>query len=362
MNQSPCRKAGASCKEFYESSGMIFLLYIFSLSTSFLLVFYLIPLMIKAAYRIGFLDYPDGQIKKHKTVVPYLGGVAVYVAFMVTLGFFYPFKKQILWLLLGSTLLLFVGLIDDFKVLKPYQKFAGQIVAVLFFLKGGWPLHPLFFLSYLKIAAATFWMLLVINAFNLVDVMDGLSSILAIIAALSFSCVGFYTQNHALSLLMMSFIGALTGFFVYNKPPARIYLGDAGSLFVGGVLAASTFFVSWSSMQLEGYFAPLMILAVPLLILAIPLFEISSLIVIRTFKGIPFYQGSPHHFAIYLQKKKWSVKNILWFTGSASLLSSMIALLFLFRYLSFFNVVLFVSILLLIWIYCIFFKKNTVQR
>lgn len=79
------------------------------------------------------MDAPDGRLKHQRTPIPYLGGLAIFMSFITTLGLCYPFENQMMWLLLGTTLLLFVGLIDDLKVLRPGQKFFGQFVAVLCF-------------------------------------------------------------------------------------------------------------------------------------------------------------------------------------------------------------------------------------
>lgn len=273
---------------------------------SLLLCYYLIPLVVQLACRLHILDLPDGNIKVHEKPVPYLGGLAVYLAFIETLALFYPFNNHILWLLLGSTLLLFVGLIDDLAVLKPGQKFLGQMMATVCFLKGGFWLKSIFFSSNLNLFFSGFWILSIINAFNLIDVMDGLSSLVALTVAGSFFVMAIFFQQYDISLLLLAFMGALCAFFLYNKPPANIYLGDAGALFVGGFLSVIPFLLPWSSQSFEAYYASVIIFAVPLL-------ELFFLVIIRTWLGIPFYRGSPHHFAIYLQKKGWTKKQVLGF-------------------------------------------------
>lgn len=271
------------------------------------------PLVAKTARLLRILDLPDGVIKIHEQPIPYLGGLAVYVAFIMTLGVFYPFNNTVLWLLLGSTILLFVGLIDDLAVLNPGQKFFGQCVAVCCFLKGGLWLKSIFFSSFFTLAFSGFWMLSIINAFNLIDVMDGLSSLVAIITASSFFLMALFFGVYDISLLLLAFIGAMIAFFFYNKPPARIYLGDAGALFVGGFLAAIPLLLPWSSRSFDAYYAAPVIFAVPLL-------ELFYLVVIRTRLGIPFYKGSPHHFSIYLMRKKWKKGSVLCFVGGMNLL------------------------------------------
>lgn len=328
--------------------------HVFSFLFSFLTAFYLLPLIASAARRLRFLDEPNGTIKVHQAPVPYLGGLAVYIPFVATLGLVYPFKNIILWLLLGISLLLFIGLIDDLKVLKPGQKFFGQVVAVLCFLKGGLSLKTVFFSSALNIFLSGFWMLSVINAFNLVDVMDGLSSLIAIVAATSFFVVALFFKQYAYSMLLLAFLGPLLAFFLHNKPPAKIYLGDAGAMFIGGFLAAMPLLFPWSYQFLDAYY-------VPAIILGIPLLEVSFLVVIRTWLGIPFFRGSPHHFCIYLRNKGWSKEMVLVFTGVMGSILSVCALLFLSKLITLPWLVVAGVVFLSVWTFIIFSPALRIQ-
>jgi UDP-GlcNAc:undecaprenyl-phosphate/decaprenyl-phosphate GlcNAc-1-phosphate transferase len=313
----------------------------------FLFALYLLPILIKTAFSFKILDNPDGNIKNHKKPVPYLGGFALYIPFIATLAIAYPFENQILWLLLGTSLLLFVGFIDDLRVLKPYQKFLWQILAVICFLKGGYSLKMNFFSDFSNLFFSGFWMISIINAFNLIDVMDGLATITSIFAGLSFLVIAFLFKQYALTILILAFLAPLIVFFFYNKPPAKIYLGDAGSMFIGGFFAAIPQLFNWSSKHYLAYYAPVIILAVPLL-------ELFFLVVIRTVKGIPFYKGSPHHFSIYLRKKLWSVKSILAFISVFSVALFLVAFLFLFNYINFIDTVFAGIIFFISWVYFIF--------
>ena len=261
---------------------------LFSCIISFLITFYLVPLLSNIAIRLGVVDVPDGRIKRHEKSTPYLGGVAVYAGFISGLALVFPTENLIFSLLVGSTLLLVIGLVDDLVILKPYQKLFGQCVAAICFLKGGLYLKEQFFNDYLFIALpiSLLWILTVTNAFNLVDVMDGLATTIALGASISFLIVALSLGQYSVSLLLTSFIGPLLAFLWYNSPPASIYLGDAGSLFIGGFLSAIPFLMSWSNYNPYGFLAPAAILA-------IPLFEVIMLIIIRTYKGIPFIAAVP---------------------------------------------------------------------
>lgn len=312
-----------------------------------LFTIYLLPILIKIALHFKILDNPDGRIKNHKNSVPYLGGFAIYIPFIATLAIAYPFENQILWLLLGTSLLLLVGFIDDLIVLKPLQKFLWQILAVICFLKGGYSLKTNFFTDFYNIIFSGFWMLCIINAFNLIDVMDGLAPITSIFATLSFLIIAFLFKQYSLTLLLLAFLAPLIVFMFYNKPPAKIFLGDSGAMFIGGFFAAIPQLFNWSSRGPLAYYTPVIILAIPLL-------ELFFLVVIRTSKGIPFYRGSPHHFSIYLKQKHWSVKNILAFISVFSIALFLVSFLFLFNYINFSDIIFACLIFFISWVYFIF--------
>ncbi len=333
--------------------GMILILKLFfSILISFLITFYLVPLLSAVALRLNVLDVPDGKIKNHEKATPYLGGVAIYIGFLISLGLVFPFENQIMLFIVGSTLLLFVGLIDDLLRIKPYQKFFGQAIAALCFLKAGFYLKELFFVSnYWNIPISFLWIMVVINAFNLVDVMDGLATTLAGSAACSFIILALTFGHYNLALLLGALFGALIAFFCYNQPPAKMYLGDAGSLFLGGIFATIPFLFNWSLYNWYGFLTPIIILAIPLL-------EVAFLVVIRTYKGIPFYQGSPDHFCLYLKANGWSIGEILLYVLGVSSILVTIATAFAFNYISFLQLLILGLLFLIVWITILCYKRK----
>jgi UDP-GlcNAc:undecaprenyl-phosphate GlcNAc-1-phosphate transferase len=286
--------------------------------SAFLITFYAVPFLSAFAIRLRFLDVPDGSLKQQKQPVPYLGGVAVYLGFVSAFVLTFPVSNSISFLVIGTTLLLLLGLFDDFFVLRAHQKFLGQIIVALVFLKNGFYLKEQFFLNYWNIPLSLLWMLTIINAFNLVDVMDGLATLLAICASLTFLILAFYFQLPAIALFLTILLGALSAFFYYNRPAATIYLGDAGSLFIGGTLATIPFLFPWGTHALYGYLAPVIILAIPLL-------EVTTLVLVRLWLGIPFYWGSPDHFSHYLLAQGWSKVLILQYVAALSLFLGLVA-------------------------------------
>ena len=324
----------------------------FAISISLLITLYIVPIIASFAVRLGVLDIPDGKIKRHERPTPYLGGLAVYLGFITSLALVYPFENKILLFILGSTLLLFVGLIDDVLVVKPYQKFFGQFLASLCFLKAGFFLKETFFLkSYWNIPISLLWMLSIINAFNLVDVMDGLATSLAIYATGSFMIIALAFNQGNIALLLGSLLGALVGFLWYNKPHARIYLGDAGSLFIGGFLATIPFLFNWGLYNWHGFLTPLIILAIPLI-------EVCTLVLVRSKKGIPFYQGSPDHFSLYLKYNGWNAYEILVYVFTLSILLFFVALAFVFNKVTFFELIGLGILFMMIWCSCLFYKRK----
>ena len=324
---------------------------IFSFFISFLLTFYLIPFFCAVAQRLNFLDVPDGKIKNHAKPIPHLGGLAIFIGFLVALALIFPFQNTLFLFFVGATLLLFVGLVDDFFVLKPSQKFFGQIIATLCFLKAGLYSKEHFFYNYWNIPISALWILTVINAFNLVDVMDGLASLLAIFSTLAFLVIGYHFNHASLVILLSAFLGPLLAFFWYNKPSATVYLGDAGSLFIGGFLATIPFLFSWGTFNSYGFLTPIIILAVPLL-------EVTCLILIRSYKKIPFYKGSPDHFSLYLQKKGWSKYQILMLISVIGIILNITAFLFVKNILPLAALIVSAGIFLLGWISLILPKRR----
>lgn len=317
---------------------------------SFVLTQLIIPLLCKIAYKYNFLDRPDGVIKKHNQATPYLGGVAVFCGTLVPSILCICFSWELVWFFLGFFLLLLVGLIDDFVSLKPYQKFFGQCVAVVSFLFGGFYVHiSITHNILLSLVLSAFYMLTVINAFNLIDVMDGLATTVALTSSVGFAALALCGGCYSILFIFTAFIGALLAFLIYNWPPARIYLGDAGSLCMGGLLACLPFGIDFCRYGLTGYL-------VPMFILSIPLIEVVSLIIIRVYKRIPFYQGSPDHFYMYLRIQGWSKRGILFYVGGMTLLATSISLCVMFGLLYAGHLYLFATTFLLFWVVILFLK------
>lgn len=262
---------------------------------SLVLALYFTPVARQAALRFGIVDHPDGHLKHQAEPVPYLGGLAVFLAYLIGLGIVLPFDHMLLGLLLAGTLTLLVGLVDDFGVLTPAAKIAGQAVAVFALLRSGAVIELAEVPPSLRWPLAALWLLGVANAFNLLDIMDGLAAGVGAIAGIALAAVAVTTGQLQLGACALALAGALCGFAVFNYHPARIYLGDAGSLAIGISLGAITLALRWSDRSPAGFLAPLVILAVPLA-------DTAYVSVLRARAGKPFWHGSPDHFPLRLRR------------------------------------------------------------
>jgi len=263
---------------------------------AFLLALWGVPQARRAALSFGVVDAPDGNLKNQAEPVPYLGGLAVYSAFLLALGMIVEFDATVLALLLASSIVATVGLIDDFGALTPGSKVLGQLVAVFVLLKAGISVHVAFFPWWVRILVTILWLVGLSNAFNLVDIMDGLAAGLGVIAAIFLLAVAVVNGRWVVAAFTVVLLGALLGFLRFNFTPASIYLGDCGSLFIGMTLGALAMVMDYTRSNPLGWLAPVYILALPLV-------DTVYVIVLRLRAGRKIYHGSPDHFPLRLRRR-----------------------------------------------------------
>jgi UDP-GlcNAc:undecaprenyl-phosphate GlcNAc-1-phosphate transferase len=254
------------------------------------------PMAREAALRFGVVDRPDGALKNHEQPVAYLGGLAVFIAFLLSIGMTFEFDQELLALLLASTIVATVGLIDDFGALTPKPKVVGQVVAVFVLIKSGIMIEIAIFPWWLRLVITVLWLVGLSNAFNLVDIMDGLASGLGVIAATFLLVVALLNGRLIVAAFTVALIGALLGFLRSNFHPASIYLGDCGSLFIGLTLGALAMVMDYTNHNPLGWLAPLYILAVPII-------DTAYVTVLRIKAGRKVYFGSPDHFPLRMRKR-----------------------------------------------------------
>jgi UDP-GlcNAc:undecaprenyl-phosphate/decaprenyl-phosphate GlcNAc-1-phosphate transferase len=275
---------------------------IFSFVLSFLLTIYGTPLAQKVAFRYQILDQPDGKLKRQSQPVPYMGGLIVYFAFISPISLMFAFNQYLLGILFASSILLLVGLFDDLKALTPGIKFLFQVVATYILLKSGIVIDLVLFPKWLDIALSFLWILTVINAFNIIDIMDGLAASVGALSALTIFIVSLYSNDFLISILALSLAASLLAFLKFNWEPARIYLGDAGSMVLGLVIGSLTMMVRYTRFNRLAFVSGMFVLG-------IPLFDLAYVVVLRVLKGKMPFLGSPDHFALRLrQKMGWSAQ------------------------------------------------------
>ena len=233
--------------------------------------------------------------------MPYLGGAAVYLAFVVALGVTYSFSREVLALLLAGTMVVLLGLVDDIGAISPRAKFLGQGLAVLVLMKAGITIQIVWLPWYVSWPLTFVWLIGITNAINLVDIMDGLAAGVGLIVALSLLAVALVNGNHQIAILTATLAGALAGFLRYNFQPARIYLGDTGSLFIGLNLGALAMIGRYTEHNNIG-------VLVPLVILGVPIFDTLFVMYIRRRRGVSMFLGSPDHVALRLRRWRLSVR------------------------------------------------------
>lgn len=242
-----------------------------------------------AGHKFGFVAKPKSD-RWHKRPTAMFGGAAIYLATVSIYLLFVPKTPESLVILAGSSVLFVVGLVDDIRHVKPYQKLIGQFIGVAIIVGYGLVL-PWTNSEILNIAITAFWLVGITNAINLLDNMDGLSAGIAAIAAFSLA-IGFGASGQSVELLFLStFIGALIGFLVFNFNPASIFMGDCGSMFVGFLLASSVLLTNVGGRS-RGIVS---ILAVPALILFVPIFDTTFVTLLRKIWGRKASQGGRDH-------------------------------------------------------------------
>jgi UDP-GlcNAc:undecaprenyl-phosphate GlcNAc-1-phosphate transferase len=254
------------------------------------------PMAREAAIRFGVVDRPDGRLKTHEEPVAYLGGLSVFVAFLLSVGMTFEFDHELLAMLLASTIVTMVGLIDDFGALTPKPKVIGQAVAVFVLLKSGVMLHIIFVPWWARIGLTIVWLVGISNALNLSDIMDGLASGLGVIAGTYLLVVALINGRMVVAFFTVAMVGALLGFLRFNFKPAMIYLGDCGSLFIGLTLGALAMVMDYTQHNPLGFLAPLFFLALPII-------DTFYVMFLRARAGRKIYHGSPDHIPLRLRRR-----------------------------------------------------------
>lgn len=287
----------------------------------------LTPIVIKIAFQFGFIDQPEAR-KVHSKPMPRIGGLAVFVA--VGIGFLLSdiVDAKVTGILVGAVIILITGLIDDRYQIKALYKLGGQMLAVVAVIGSGLSIEILsvpgvgkFELGIFGVAFTFIWMIGIINAINLIDGLDGLATGVSIIIFATFAYMAFAAGTELILTFSILLMSAGLGFLVYNFNPAKIFLGDTGSMFFGYGIAVLSVLGLYKSVALFS-------LIVPILILGVPVFDTLFAIIRRRVKGTPVYLPDKAHLHHRLLQTGLSHKRSVLSIYGISILFGLLAISF----------------------------------
>lgn len=269
---------------------------------AFVLTFSTTPFVKNFAFKIGAVDVPRDSRRMHKHPKARLGGLAIFIGFIISTIFFSDMTTELIGVLLGCTIIVVLGIFDDIYALSAKLKLLVQIIAALCPTLAGVRVEfikvPEFLSSYgylglgwLSIPITVIWIVGITNAINLLDGLDGLACGVSSISALTLLCIALIVGEPEVVLATSALAGACFGFLPYNFNPAKLFMGDTGALFLGFML---------SSISIQGLFKGYAVIsiAVPFLVLGLPIFDTTSAILRRMKKGQSIMtpdRGHLHH-------------------------------------------------------------------
>lgn len=334
-------------------------LYIFTVS--FLLYNILHPIVIKFANLIGAIDFPNER-KIHKLPTPRIGGVGVFLSFLFGVIRNFQFPREIIFILISSLIIFIVGLLDDIRGLTAKTRLFFQIIASLIVVYGG--LGIKFPLSWgewgvvLSYVVSVMWIVGIINTFNFIDGIDGLAGFLALIISAVFLFIVVNTSQYHVMFLTSALCGSVFAFLIYNINPAKIFLGDSGSTFLGFILAVLSIYVSWADNN------PLIAFSAPLMVLFIPIFDLIYTTIsrvknglIKSFNDWLVYAGKDHiHHRII--SMGFSVNETVMIISILNMLCGLIAINLVIRDDNFEVMISYIQLFLLFILVTIFMRKG----
>lgn len=267
-----------------------------------LIAYFATPMVKNLAYKVGAVDVPKDNRRMHKIPIPRLGGLAIFIAFLFSVIIFADIDRQMQGILLGSIMIVVLGVMDDIMTLRALPKFLVQIAAAGVVVYHGCTIqfisNPNVFsevsylnLGWLSIPVTIIWIVAITNAVNFIDGLDGLAVGVSAISTASLLVIALLVAEMNVSIVLAALLGACIGFIPYNKNPAKIFMGDTGATFLGFILAV---------LSVQGLFKLYAIIsfAVPFLILGIPIFDICFAFLRRIAKGqnpMVADRGHVHH-------------------------------------------------------------------
>lgn len=247
------------------------------------------PMVRSLAFRMGAVDVPKDNRRMHDHPIPRMGGLAIFIGFILSVVVFLPLTPELRGMLLGSVIIVMLGILDDIFALPALPKFFVQIGAALIAVLEGnridllsnpniFSSDPYWELGWLSIPITVLWIVGITNAVNLIDGLDGLACGVSTISSMTMLVIALSVAEPDVAILMGALAGACIGFLPYNMNPAKIFMGDTGATFLGFVLAVV-------SIQGLFKFSAVISFAVPFLMLGLPIFDTTFAILRRLAHG-----------------------------------------------------------------------------
>lgn len=303
--------------------------YLLTLGISLLITFLITPFIIKISEDLKFgLAHPSER-KIHKTAIPQLGGISIFLGFLCGVFFFLKLDRQMIGIIICGFLILILGILDDVFEFKAKIKLLGQIfislVLILFSVKINFLTNPfggMFSLGSLGIIITILWVVGITNAVNLIDGIDGLACGICLIAAATFFFLALNEKNPNENILLMcsGLSGVSLGFLYYNFYPAKIFMGDGGAYFLGFTLASISIIGAFKSAATLSLFAPILVLGIPIL-------DVFLSVTRRTFSGESPFRADKKHLHHKLLDIGLTQRQVVSLIYSTSIFLSIIALI-----------------------------------
>lgn len=281
---------------------IIFLILTFVVA--FVFSFAATPIAYRLAFKVGAVDVPRDKRRMHKKPTPRIGGIAIIFGFLVAICCFGRMTRELMAMLVGAAIIAGMGFVDDCKNLDAKLKFVIQIIAALVVMIGGNIritvfTNPNIFSNsqylvlpwWLSGIATIIWIVFITNAVNFIDGLDGLAAGVSAIMSVSLVFIAIRVGEYSVAVIGLAIMGACFGFLPFNFNPAKIFMGDTGSTFLGFILA---------TLSIQGVFKSYAVIsfAVPLLILGLPLFDAMFAMIRRIYNGkspMSADRGHLHH-------------------------------------------------------------------
>ncbi len=253
----------------------------------------------------------------HHGKISRIGGVAIYLAFFITMAFFVSTDRALSGIVIGGSIMFFAGLIDDLIDMKPIVKLALEIVAAIVLIYYGVSVDVIRIfgvvidIPFLTVLFTVIWIAGITNAVNLMDGLDGLAGGMSVVILVVIGCLALVERRIDVVTITFILAGATFGFLIFNAHPASIFMGDCGSLFLGFMISAISLLGFKSS--------TIVTLALPMLLLMLPIIDTLSAILRRTLKGMKFMQADKSHIHHLLMKQFGHGKTVIIMCGITSL-------------------------------------------